>query len=102
VSPWLRFVAWHVYLAGFDRGEMLSTIRLAVGEAVEEGLADVIVGEEEREDSARLAAVSRAIRRLIRRAFETARPGEVGRPALEAVNRREIGKRSNEKPFYAR
>jgi hypothetical protein len=101
VSPWLRFVAWHVHLAGFDRGEMLLTIRPAAGEAVEEGLADVTVGEEEREDSAGLAAASRATRRLIRRAFKTARPGEVGRPALEAVNRRETGERSNEKPFYA-
>ena len=33
VSPWLRFVAWHVHLAGFDRGEMLLTIRPAAGEA---------------------------------------------------------------------
>ena len=39
---------------------------------------------------------------MIRRAFKTAGPGEVGRPALEAVNRRETGERSNEKPFYAR
>jgi hypothetical protein len=23
VSPWLRFVAWHVHLAGFDRAETL-------------------------------------------------------------------------------
>jgi hypothetical protein len=63
------------------------TIRPAVGEAVEEGLVDVTVGEEEREDSARLVAASRATRWLIRRAFKTARPGEVGRLALEAVNR---------------
>jgi hypothetical protein len=62
VSPWLRFVAWHVHLVGFDRGEMLLTIRLAAGEAVEEGLADVTVGEDEREDSAGLAAASRATR----------------------------------------
>jgi len=80
---------------------MLLTVRPAAGEAAEEGLAGVTVGEEEREDSAGLAAASRATRRLIRRAFKTARPGEVGRPALEAVNRRETGERSNEKPFYA-
>lgn len=41
---------------------MLLTIRLAVGEAVEEGLADITVGEEEREDSARLVAAFRVIR----------------------------------------
>jgi hypothetical protein len=79
---------------------MLSTIRLAVGEVVEEGLADIIVEEEERKDSARLVVVSRATRRLIRRAFKTARPGKVGSPALEAVNRRETGEQSNKKPFY--
>jgi hypothetical protein len=33
VSPWLRFVAWHVHLAVFNRGEMLLTIRPAAGEA---------------------------------------------------------------------
>jgi hypothetical protein len=80
---------------------MLLTIRPAVGEAAEEGLADVTVGEEEREDSAGLVAASRATQQLIRHTFKMARPGEVGRLALEAVNRREIGKRSNEKPFYA-
>lgn len=45
---------------------MLLTIRLAVGKAAEEGLADVMVGKEEREDSAGLVAASRATRRLIR------------------------------------
>jgi hypothetical protein len=41
---------------------MLLTIRPAIGEAVEEELVDVIVEEEEREDSAGLAAASRATR----------------------------------------
>jgi hypothetical protein len=58
----LRFVAWHVHLVGFDCGEMLLTIRLATGEVAEEGLADVTVGEEEKEDSAGLAVASRATR----------------------------------------
>lgn len=88
-------------MTGFDRGEMLLTIRPAAGEAAEEGLANVKVAEEERGDSAELAAATRATRRLIRQAFKTASPGEVGRPALEAVNRRETGERSNEKPFHA-
>jgi hypothetical protein len=101
VSPWLQFVAWYIHLAGFNRGEILSIIQPAAGEAVEEGLADVTKEEEEREGSVGLAAASRAIRRLIRRAFKIARPDKVGRPALEAVNRREIGERLNEKPFYA-
>jgi hypothetical protein len=39
---------------------------------------------------------------LIRHAFKMARPGKVGRLVLEAVNRRETGEQSNEKPFYAR
>jgi hypothetical protein len=87
VSLWLWFVIWHVHLAGFDCSEMLLTIRPAAGEAAEEGLADVTVEEEEREDSAGLAAASRATRWLIRHTFKTARPGKVGRLALEAVNR---------------
>jgi hypothetical protein len=41
---------------------MLLTIWLVVGKVVEEGLVDIIVGEEEREDLARLVAVFRAIR----------------------------------------
>jgi hypothetical protein len=81
---------------------MLLTIRPAAGKAAEEELADVTVEEEEKEDSAGLAVASRATCWLIRHAFKTARPGEVGRPALEAVNRRETGERSNKKPFYAR
>jgi hypothetical protein len=78
---------------------MLLTIWPAIGKAAEEGLVDVTVGEEEREDSAGLVAASRVTRRLIRHAFKIARPGEVGRLALEAVD---IGERSNKKPFYAR
>jgi hypothetical protein len=64
-------------------------------------LANVTEEEEEREDSIGLAAASRVIRRLIRRAFKIAKPDKVGRPALEAVNRRETGERLNEKLFYA-
>jgi hypothetical protein len=41
---------------------MLLTIRPAAGKVAEEGLVDVMVGEEEREDSAGLAVVSRATR----------------------------------------
>jgi hypothetical protein len=39
----------------------LLIIRLVVGEVVEEGLADVIVREKEREDLVELVAISRAI-----------------------------------------
>jgi hypothetical protein len=46
-------------LAGFDYGEMLLTIRLAVGKVVEEGLVDMMVGDEEREDSVELVVASR-------------------------------------------
>lgn len=67
----LQFVAWHVHLASFGRGEILLTTRPATGEPAEEGLADVMVGKEGREDSARLAAASRATRRLIRQALKT-------------------------------
>ena len=78
---------------------MLLTIRPALGEAPEDGLADLTIEEEGEVPG--LAAACRSTRRLIRRAFQTARPENVGRPALEAVNRRETGERSNERPFYA-
>jgi hypothetical protein len=70
-SPWLQFVAWHVHLARFGCGEILLTTRPPTGEPAEEGLADVMVRKEEREDSARMAAASRATCRLIRRALKT-------------------------------
>jgi hypothetical protein len=41
---------------------MLLTIWLVVGKVAEEGLVDIIVGKEEREDSARLVVVSRVTR----------------------------------------
>ena len=58
-------------MARFGRGEIILTTRPATGEPAEEGLADVIVGKEESEDSAILAAASRATRWLIRRALKT-------------------------------
>jgi hypothetical protein len=39
---------------------MLLIICLAIDEVAEEGLVDITVGKEEREDSARLVAASRA------------------------------------------
>jgi hypothetical protein len=41
---------------------MLLTIRPAADEAAEEGLADVTIGDEEREDSVELVVASRATR----------------------------------------
>ena len=42
-----------------------------------------------------------ALRRVIRRAFQTAQPNIIGRPLLELIKRRETGAESNEKPFYS-
>ena len=49
-----------------------------------------------------LIAASRTTRRVIRQALQTCDPHVVGRSALEYVNRRETGEKTNEKPFYAR
>lgn len=40
--------------------------------------------------------------RLIREAQKTCRPQVVGGPALEYINRREVGQDSNNRPFYGR
>jgi hypothetical protein len=101
-SAWLKFTGWHVHLAGFNRGKLLLTIRPAAGERPEDGLADITIeDEEDAKEAAALARACGATRRLIRHAWKVARPEVVGRPALEAVNRRETGEQSNEKPFYA-
>ena len=101
-TAWLRFTGWHIHLAGFNRGELLLTIRPAAGERPEEGLADITIeDEEDAEEAVALARACSATRRLIRHAWKAARPEVVGRPALEAVTRRETGEQSNEKPFYA-
>jgi len=44
----LQSVAWHVHLARLGRDEILFTTRSATDEPAGEGLADVMVGKEER------------------------------------------------------
>lgn len=98
-TSWLQFTAWHRHLGGFDRGGLLLHIRPADGERDEDGLASLFIAEDE--EAPGLWRACKATRRLIRKAFASARPHIVGRAALEAMNRRETGAASNERPFYA-
>jgi hypothetical protein len=98
-TPWLRFTAWHQHLAGFDREQLLLSIRPADDEASEASLASLTIEEDGEVEG--LGKACRATRRLIRQAFSIARVHIVGRAALEAVNCRETGAKSNERPFYA-
>ncbi|KAI1663153.1 DUF3505 domain containing protein [Pyrenophora tritici-repentis] len=63
--------------------------------------ADVTVGSREGEVDPALLRACTAFERQIRLAFDTAQPDIVGRAALEAIERRETGAETNEKPFYA-
>ena len=89
-NPWLSFTEWLQHLAGFQRDELLATIRpKPEGNEVRirrtpdrsEGESD---GEDDEEE---LEQTCQATRRLIRRAFAVCKPSIVGRPALEYVNR---------------
>ncbi|KAK3065682.1 hypothetical protein LTR53_018148, partial [Teratosphaeriaceae sp. CCFEE 6253] len=98
-TPWLRFTAWHQYLGGFDRGQLLSSIWPTDDEGEEDGVASLLI--EDDDEAAGLGRACRATRQLIRQVMTTARVHIVSRAALEAVHRRECGVASNERLFYA-
>lgn len=87
-DPWLELTAWVPHLKGFSRASLL--------EAREPPRAN----EEHKEHD--LGVACKAMRRVVRRAFQSCRAEIVGRHTLEIVERRETGAPSNEKPFYAR
>ncbi|KAK4551753.1 hypothetical protein LTR86_010946, partial [Recurvomyces mirabilis] len=100
-NPWLDFVSWHRHLAGFPVKELIQTTWPAKEEAhfdesIHESQDDAYPAGSE----AALARACQATKRMIRYAFHTSTVEHVGRVALEAVNRRELGKGNNEKPFY--
>lgn len=94
-NSWIKFTGWPTHLQGFSRQELLRFRRPANGEREKE--EDEVETEEERG----LGEACNAMRRLIRKAFRTSRPEVVGRSALEFINRRETGARTNEVPFYS-
>jgi superfamily II DNA helicase RecQ len=94
-DPWLELTGWPSHLKGRRRAELLSA--KLVPEEPGESSRHVAQAEGE----ADLARACNAMRRLISKAFKTARPEFVGRPALEVIERRETGAESNEKPFYS-
>ncbi|KAI2474956.1 hypothetical protein Ptr902_13637 [Pyrenophora tritici-repentis] len=90
-DPWVQMTGWLSHLKSRSRADLLAA-RLP---------ADVTVGSREGEVDPALLRACTAFERQIRLAFDTAQPDIVGRAALEAIERRETGAETNEKPFYA-
>jgi superfamily II DNA helicase RecQ len=95
-NAWIEFTGWPTHLRGFPRRDLLRFTRPANGEKEKEE------EEAECEEEQGLGEACNAMRRLIRKAFRTCQPEVVGRSALEFVNRRETGARTNEVPFYSK
>lgn len=85
VDVWLELTAWVPHLQGCSRASLLEARELPEANKEHE-----------------LGVACRAMRRVIRKAFQNCRFEVVGRHTLELIERRETGAPSNEKPFYAR
>lgn len=84
-DAWLELTAWVPHLLGCSRTVLLGARQLP--------------GAKHEHD---LNVACKAMRRVIRKAFQNCRFEVVGCHTLELIERREIGAPSNEKPFYAR
>jgi hypothetical protein len=84
-DAWLDLTAWVPHLTGCSRALLLGARQLP---------------EAKHEHGLNVAC--KAMRRVIRKAFQNCRFEVVGRHTLELIERRETGAPSNEKPFYAR
>jgi superfamily II DNA helicase RecQ len=91
-NPWLKRAGWAQHLHRFDHEQLVMLIEPAQkvsgegeGDEVEDGLWEAC----------------QVTRRLIHKAHRICQPQHVGLAALEYVNRRETGQKSNEKPLYA-
>jgi hypothetical protein len=82
---WLELTAWVPHLKGSSRAFLLEARQIPEANKEHE-----------------LNVACRAMRRVIRKAFQNCRFEVVGRHTLELIERRETGAPSNEKPFYAR
>jgi hypothetical protein len=85
VDPWLELTAWVPHLKGFSRVSLLEAREIP-----------------DNNKECELGTACKAMRRVIRKAFQSCRFEIVGRHTLELIERRETGAPSNEKPFYAR
>jgi len=95
-NAWVEFTGWPTHLREFSRQELLQFARPANGEKEKQE------EEVETEEEQGLGEACNALRRLIRKAFRTSRPEVVGRSALEFINRRETGAKTNQVPFYSK
>lgn len=92
-SPWIELTEWIPHLEGFSRATLLNARRLP-------GKVDDVRREKEKEPyEPDLADVCKAMRRLVRKAFQSSQLAS--RPVREIIERRETGADSNQRPFYA-
>lgn len=94
-NAWIEFTGWPTHLLGFSMPKLLHLVRPANGEKEKEE------EEAETDEDRGLGDACNAMRRVIQKAFQSSRPEIVGRSALEFINRRETGARTNEVPFYS-
>ncbi|KAK5109835.1 hypothetical protein LTR85_002040 [Meristemomyces frigidus] len=106
--PWLDFTGWHRHL-GDLKLDVLRYLRPAADEkSTEEEVLENVSGEDAEADAedGGLADACRATRALIRTALlkcqDAGSEDGVGKAALEHINRREVGSKDREKPFYAK
>ena len=105
---WLDFTGWHRHLGDFKM-DVLRYVQPAADEkSTEEGMSKEANGDgiEVDEEDGGLADACRATRALIRTAMKKCQDADgetgVGKPALEHINRREVGAWDKERPFYAK
>jgi hypothetical protein len=84
-DPWLELSGWLSHLKGRMRAELLSARLIPE----DKGKPSREHGHEG--DEAALGRACRAMRRLIQKAYQISQPEVVGRPALELIERREMG-----------
>ena len=101
-TPWLRFTAWHQHLAGFDRGQLLLSIRPTDDEREEDVGRVGQLDHRGRRRGSRFGASMPGHPSVDRASAEHGRVHIFSRTALEAAHRRECGVASNERPCYAR
>ncbi|KAG9191444.1 hypothetical protein G6011_09532 [Alternaria panax] len=81
---WLNRTGWARHLGGLDREWLLELI------------------QKPRRNEKALSKVCWAVQMVIWKAQQASRPSVVGFPAMNYINRREMGSETNEKPFNAR
>ena len=92
-NPWVTLSQWIPHLQGSDFRRLTDARRMPESEP-ENPAAD-----ERDDDEKALALACKSATRVVEKAFAICTPDKAGRLALEAIETRETGAQSNEKPF---